>query len=117
MMQAPKIATAIPRKRYRVGEYQAVLLGDIESPDPVRYRYILALVRGGASAPDLFVIAEKNPRSQAREGSHRLRVVSEQFNEDLGSSDDWNDAEMFAAEGLRVAARLLGLGTEPEPMD
>jgi hypothetical protein len=114
-MQPPKIQTAIPQARYRLGDYQAVLLGDIESPDAARYVFILALVREGESVPTMFVIAEKNPRLRAQEGSHRLRVVSEQFNEDLGSSDRWREADVFAREALRVAARLLGVDAGPEP--
>ncbi len=46
-MDAPKIQTAIPQRRYQFGEYTGVVLGDIESGDDVKYRYILALVREG----------------------------------------------------------------------
>lgn len=113
-MPLPKIETAIPKQRYQFGPYQAVLLGEIESPDPVRYQFILALVRAGESKPSLFVTAEKNPRAQAAEGSHRLRVVNEQLNEDFGSSDAFRDAEGFAAAALAAAGRVLGLaGIEP----
>jgi hypothetical protein len=45
LMQAPKITTAIPQRRYRLADFSAVVLGEIESPDPARYRYILALVK------------------------------------------------------------------------
>jgi hypothetical protein len=109
-MQAPKINTAIPRQRYQLGDYQAVVLAEIDSPDPARYQYILALVAEGAPHPSLYVIAEKNPRSRKHEGSHCLRVVSEQFSEDMGSSDRYGDLDAFAAEGLRLAAKVLGLG-------
>lgn len=108
-MQTPTITTAIPKRRYQFGPYQAVLLGDIESPDPVRYRYILALVRTGEAKPSVFVNCEKNPRAQAQEGSHRLRILSEAGNEDLGSSDDYADVDVFASAALSVAARVLGL--------
>ena len=46
-MEAPKIQTAIPQRRYQLGEYSGVVLGEIESSDGVKYRYILALVREG----------------------------------------------------------------------
>lgn len=114
-MQAPRITTAIPKQRYRLGDYQAVVLGDIESPDPARYRYILALVRDGESKPGFFVTCEKNPRSRAAGGSHRLRVVSEAFSEEMGSSDDWAEVDAFAAQALALAAQVLGLGDrQPE---
>lgn len=111
-MDAPKIQTAIPRRRYRLGAYQAVLLDEVESADNVKYRYIIALVREGETRPTLFVTCEKNPRSRAHEGAYRLRLITDAFNEEMGSSDAWADAETFAAEGLGLAARTLGLGDE-----
>ena len=114
-MQAPRISTAIPKQRYQLGDHQAVVLGDIESPDPARYHYILALVRSGESKPGFFVVCEKNPRSRAAEGSHRLRVVSEAFSEEVGSSDEWADVDAFAVQALKLAAQVLGLGDlQPE---
>ena len=113
-MQPPRIETAIPKQRYQFGPYEAVLLGEVTSPDPVRYQFILALVRVGESKPNLYVTAEKNPRARSAEGSHRLRVMSEQVSEDLGSSDAFRDVEGFAAAALAAAGRALGLvGIEP----
>lgn len=108
-MQAPTIQTAIPKQRYRLGSYQAVLLGEIESTDPVRYRFILALVREGDAQPSAYITCEKNERAQAHAGSHRLCVISAQANEVLGSSDDYKDADSFAIAALAAAVRLLGL--------
>jgi len=109
-MQAPRISTAIPKQRYRLGEYQAVVLGDIESPDPARYQFILALVREGENKPGFYVTCEKNPRSRSAEGSHRLRVISEAFCEEMGSSNEWIDVDAFAAQALALATQVLGLG-------
>jgi hypothetical protein len=113
-MDAPKITTAIPQRRYRLGNYTAVVLGEIESPDAVRYRYILALVLEGESKPSFYVTAEKNPRSRAAEGSHRLRVISQALTEELDSSDRYADIEGFSAEALKIAADMLGLSGAPE---
>lgn len=108
-MPVPQIQTAIPKRRYQIGPYQAVLLGDIESPDPARYRWILALLRVGENKPHVFVTAEKNPRARAADGSHRMRVLSNEMDEDIGSSDAFADQEEFAAAALAVAAARLGL--------
>lgn len=116
-MPFPVIHTAIPKRRYQVGPYQAVLLGDIESPDPVRYQFILAVIRQGESRPGLFVTAEKNPRSQSAAGSHRLRVISDQIDETRGSSDGYARPDEFAAAALAEAATRLGLaGVAPVPL-
>lgn len=112
-MERPKIQTAIPKQRYRLGDYQAVVLGDIESGDGRRYQYILALVRDGESQPVFYITAEKNPRKLAQEqGAFRLRVITEGMDEELGSSDRWDELEAFAQEGLTLAAEALGLGGE-----
>lgn len=108
-MPVPQIQTAIPKRRYQFGPYQAVLLGDIESLDPARYRWILALLRGGDSTPHVFITAEKNPRARAADGSHRMRVLSNEMDEEIGSSDTFADLEEFAAAALAVAAARLGL--------
>ena len=109
-MPFPVIHTAIPKRRYQVGPFQAVLLGEIESPDPTRYQFILGLVRPGETRPGVFVTAEKNPRSRAAEGSHRMRFISDQVEEECGSSDAWAQPDAFAEAALAEAARRLGLG-------
>jgi hypothetical protein len=108
-MPAPRIQTAIPKRRYQLGPCQAVLLGEVESPDPVDYRFILAVLRPGENQPGLFVTAEANPRRARHEGSHRLRIVSEQLDEELGSSNDYANVDGFAAAALAAAAERLGL--------
>lgn len=111
-METPKIVTAVPQRRYQFGDYQAVVLGEIESGDGTRYRYILALVREGDVRPELFVTCEPKSSSRAHEGRFRLRVISYYLNEELESSDRFGDIEVFSTEGLAVASRVLGLGDE-----
>jgi len=109
-VDAPTITTAIPLRRYQLGDYSAVVLGDIESPDSKKYRFILALVADGDTRPSAYVTCTKAPRARAQEGSHVLNVISEVLADELGISDAWEDVDAFAAEGLKVAARVLGLG-------
>lgn len=111
-MEAPRIQTAIPQRRYQFGEYTGVVLGDIDSADNVKYQYILALVREGEVRPSFYVTAEKNPRRRAAEGSHRLRVITTGLDEEIGCSDAWTDLDAFCAEAFTVAARVLSLGDE-----
>lgn len=111
-MNPPKIQTAIPRRRYQLGEYQCVVLGEIESLDEVKYQYILALVREGENRPSFYVTAEKNPRRRAREGSHQMRVITAGLDEEIGCSNAWDDLDAFCAEAFAVAAKVLGLGDE-----
>ncbi len=116
-MNAPKIQTAIPQRRYQFGEYSSVVLGEIESGDEVKYQYILALMREGESRPSFYVTAEKNPRRRAQEGSHRLRVITQGLDEEVGCSDAWAELDAFCAEAFTVAAKVLGLSDEqPVPV-
>ncbi len=111
-MQAPKISTAIPKRRYAVGEYAAVVLGEIDSPDPMPYRFILAVVPEGEAQPVFYVIAEKARRAEAGLGSHKLRVVGEQIEADVSVSDRWADLDAFSEEALLVMRKTLGLMDE-----
>ncbi|MGE5240723.1 MAG: hypothetical protein ACM3NI_03670 [Bacteroidota bacterium] len=111
-MQAPKIQTAIPQRRYQFADYSGVVLGDIESTDSVKYRYILALVREGESKPGFYVTAEKNPRSRAQQGSHRLRVIAPDLDEELESSDRWAELDAFCEQAFLIAGKVLGIADE-----
>ncbi len=108
-MEAPQIGTAIPKRRYQLGEFSVALLGDIESKDEVQYHYILALIPEGQAKPNLYVTAEKNRRSEAAEGSHRMRLMTESQVTVLDSSDLWADEEAFTSAALKVVASVLGL--------
>lgn len=117
-MDAPRFRTAIPLRRYRLGEYLATVLGDIDSSDGREYTYILAMVMEGSRNPRLYVTLEPNRGEAKRKGSHRMRVIGERLNEDLGSNDKWRDVLQFSASALSVAMHLLGLKDEqPLPVD
>ena len=108
----PVIKTAIPVRRYRLGEYDVTVLGDVESGDGVDYRYILAFVPPGQGQPSLYVCCEKNRRTAAGAGSHRIRVVNSVMSDVLGSSDDWRDLDRFSEEGLSIGASMLSIADE-----
>ncbi len=114
-MDRPKFGTAVPQRRYQVGEYNAVVLGDIESTDDIDYTYILAVIVEGATNPKLYVTLERNRGPRAQEGSHRMRVVGENISEEIGSSDQWKTPDAFAATALAVVINLLAL-TDEQPV-
>ncbi len=114
-MTAPHIKTAIPRQRYQLGGFVATILADIDSNDPVDYRYIMALVKEGDTQPCLYVAAESNPPKLRSEGRYRLRVILGDDSKEMGSADDWGDIERFALQSLGVAAKLYRL-TDEQPI-
>jgi len=112
MQDRPVIKTAIPRRRYQVGDYAASLLGEIESGDARQYRYILAFVPMGKREPELYVCAEPVPPKDRAGGAYRLRLVSESLSDVLDSDDRWGDLDAFAGQALKLATQLLGLQRE-----
>jgi hypothetical protein len=105
-MQKPAITTAIPKRRYQIGQYTGVVLGDIESGDETHYLYIFAVIAEGQSDPDLYVIAQKNGKQAD------LRLESDTLSEVLDSSPAWKDLDQFAAKAIELSASLLGLSDQ-----
>jgi len=111
MHDRPLIETAIPRRRYQLGDHGATLLGEIRSGDRRQFRFILALVPNGRQEPVLYVCAEDAAGSKD-EGRYRLLIINEAMTEVLDASDQWGDEEAFAARALDVASHILGLQQE-----
>ena len=113
-MSVPKLNRAIPIRRYQLGEFRVVLLGDIDSTDGISYQFILAFVPEGRVDPLLYITCERNQGEATKEGSHRIRVIAPHDAQVFGCSDRWKDVEAFAEDGLAMAQRLLEL-TDEEP--
>jgi hypothetical protein len=109
MQHRPRITTALPRRRWQLGDHTATLLGDIESPDDIRYRYILALVPMGETEPALYVTCEEAPPARALDGRWELRVINSAMADVLDSADHWGDLDSFAEQALDLARQVLGL--------
>lgn len=111
---APHIARAIPKARYQLGEFTVSILGEIESNDPLPYRFIAAFVEDGKTEPSLYICSQKARRAVAAQGSHSLRVINAALSEVVSTSDDWAQLAPFSAEALSAGAKLLRL-TDQEP--
>lgn len=112
MNRLPVIRTAIPKRRYQVGDYQVTLLGEVDSGDAIEYAYVLAFVREGERQPRCYVCSEKNAPTVGSEGSHRLRVITSAMSEVLSQADRWADLDTFANEALSLGIQALGLTDE-----
>ena len=111
-MPAPHIKTAIPRQRHQIGNFVATVLADIDSDDPVDYRYIMAIVEDGQQQPMLFVTSERNTNPETGEGRYRLRVIMGSEEKELAPSDEWGELERFSLAGLGIVAKLMNLHDE-----
>ena len=65
-MSKPAFKTAIPKRRYKLGEFSIVVLGEVESEDDIDYQYILAVVQGQDPEPGLYITAEKSGNARGR---------------------------------------------------
>lgn len=108
----PQVTRAIPERRYQLGEFNVVLLGNIESTDGISYHYILAFVPEGQPDPFLYITCEQNQGQDAAAGSHRIRVVAPHDAQVFGSDDRWANKETFVEDGLVMAQQLLDLKDE-----
>lgn len=113
-MSILKLNRAIPIRRYQLGEFKVVLLGDIESTDDTLYKFVLAFVPEDKAEPLLYITCEQNQAEEQSEGSHRIRVIAPHDAQVFGSSDRWEDVEAFAEDGLLMARKLLDV-TDEEP--
>ena len=109
-MNKPGIVTAIPRRRYRLGEFSLVVLGEIESNDDRDYRYIMAVVQGDDPQPGIYLTAERN--REAGNSGFDMRLVMRDGEDVIGSSADWQDLDAFTDEAIRIVRQILNLGDE-----
>jgi len=112
MKDRPVISTAIPKRRFQIGDYGVTLLGEIASSDRTGYRYILAFVRMGQREPELYVCSQEAPPGERSQGAYRLRLVSEAMSEDLDVGDQWGNLDTFSDQGLALGIQALGLQSE-----
>ena len=114
-MNAPKINTAIPERRYHIGAFTAVILGDVESSDGRTYHYILALVPDGEHEPSLYVTSEQAEAGRGSEGDTIVRVIAGDGERALGPDARWRDLDAFSEDALAMMQRVMRL-TDEEPV-
>ena len=109
-MALPVIKTALPKRRYQFGEFLLVVLGEIETEDNIPYHFLLGIIPDGANTPELFISAEKCPRSQ--EGGYQMRIIADKISQTLNQSDRWGNLDDFVDDALTVVTKLLSLTDE-----
>jgi hypothetical protein len=110
-MNAPGILTAIPKRRYKYGEFSVVVLGEIESSDGIDYQYVLAVLKGSDPAPGLYLTAEK-AAGMGAEPDYTMRIIMKDGAEVLARSPVWGELDAFTREGLEIVSDILGLSDE-----
>ncbi len=112
MIDKPDIKTAIPKRRYKIGEFSVVVLGDVDSRDGVSYQYVLAVIREGESEPGLYITAERDDPDNIGESPLSMRVIMRDGSEVVSSSARWRDIELFVSDALAAVVTILDLQDE-----
>lgn len=107
-MKTPQIKTAIPKRRYQLGDFGITVLGEVESGDGQDYLYLFAVVQDGKSEPSLYLSATR----AATAGEYTLTLIAPNMDRELDTSPAWRDLDHFCEQGIAVAQQLLGLKDE-----
>ena len=106
-MHKPGIQTAIPKRRYRLGEFTVTVLGDVDSNDGIDYCYIAAVIQGQDPEPGIYLTAEREAG-----GGYAMRLVMRDGAEVIGNSEQWGELDAFVDAALKVVAQVLSLTDE-----
>ena len=113
----PKIARAIPQRRYQCGDYAVTVLGEVESSDGRDYEFVAAFVREGEARPQLYIVSERLPPGQRDQGSHAVRLINSAMDEVMDTDGRWGRLGDFVDQALQMGAQVLGLEQEtPYPL-
>ena len=112
MQDKPKIDTAIPQRRYQLGAYTVVVLGEIQSSDGKDYRYVAAVVREGDPEPGLYLAAERPAGQRPADVAYDMRVIMHDGTQVIGNSNRWVGVEEFSTDALGLIASILDLQDE-----
>jgi hypothetical protein len=110
MENKPGIRTALPKRRYRLGEFTLTVLGEVESSDGIDYQYIMAVIQGQDPEPGMYITAERPDGSAGRE--LMMRLIMRDGSEVIGSSEQWVSLDMFTGEAIDIVSRILSLSDE-----
>jgi hypothetical protein len=109
-MNKPAIRTAIPKRRYRLGEFTLTVLGEIDSSDGIDYRYITAVIQGQDPEPGLYITAEVPAGSAGK--ALDMRIIMRDGSEVIGQDAEWNQLDAFAGKCIEIVSRVLNLSDE-----
>lgn len=120
-MRKPNICRAIPKQRYKLGDYTIVVLEDIESEDDIEYEYLLAAIRDGRPEPEVYITCEKSRTATATD-DHAVRVFADRLGDQasgqiIDRSGRWANQDAFVSYALTGFQQMLQLQDEtPVPI-
>lgn len=105
-MSLPRINSAIPQRRYQLGDFNLVVLSEIDSPDNAHFLYLMGIVPQGGNKPEMFISAERI------QGGQQMRLIASEVSQTLEGGGPWNSVDDFSESALFIAKKLLNLEAE-----
>lgn len=112
----PRVGKRRVLSKHKLGDYFAVLYGDLESLGHVQYAYVLFVIDENDIV--LCVASEREDEEVFRDNaalgqpSYVLGVFPGTGHQNMGRSDDWGDVDKFRERALEVARERLGVSEE-----
>lgn len=111
------------RRKYQIGEHQAVLIESPESAGPIKYKYVFMVFDGKSEEPILIITSEKNEMQAALlamasksapelavgtdPNKYFLGVFHNDVHSNMGGSLAWADFDKFELQAFHIAKEKL----------
>jgi hypothetical protein len=106
----PEIQSSNVKQKFQLGNYTAVLLGDIVSVGYLEYRYIMVVFKDGDQEPCFFVTSETNSLiKEDGNDSYCLCTFIGDCHLNCGFSEKWANKALFTEEALRIIKETFGI--------
>ena len=99
----PDVRGGTERKRIQFGDYEAVVLSDLESIDEPTYLYVMLVFKMPEGKLRLCVAAEELVMMEPGSGEYVLGLFPGGGHVNYGYSNDWADIEKFTRVALDLA--------------
>ena len=110
MKNAPLIQSAIPVRRYRLSDFELVILGDIKTEGDIDFRHLLAVIPTGESEPVLYV----SYQTSADDPEPHLAIITEQEVRHYVLTQELHEVELFIQTGIETVQRLFQIDPHEE---
>ncbi len=109
-MAFPTIQSAIPKRRYKFGEYVVTLLADIECLDGNDYLYIAAVLRDGSIQPEVYITCELIMVDNNHD--YLVKVLSKDSEHIISQDSQWKHEQKFSDYALQGIQQMFELTDE-----
>jgi hypothetical protein len=107
-LYAPTVIKADEIERFKIGTYEAIMLGNIQARGMIQYLYILEI--RDENGPCLYITSEVNAmKKELGGGSHFLCIFEGERHLNLGDSDEWANLDVFKGKAIELARKNLGI--------